>query len=359
MPICKLYNNWIRKIRQLRPQEHLSRVKSMAWLLAGIYVSQSVQLGRVASKIPGSTLRLSVTRRLERLIANSAIRTREWYAPILQAILQANAGHEYRLVVDGSQVGPWHLLLLVSLAYRHRTLPLTWLWVRIPKKHGRSSAARQLALLSNIHRLLPPDAQVLMVGDQEFGAIEVLKQLDTWGWGYVLRQKGSQLFRSDNTTPWRAFGSIIHQPGETVWLGQVEFTQWHPYRTCLLAYWQVGEKVPWLLATNLSGTRAALKAYRRRAWIEETFGDLKDNGFDLEASRLHTVQHLQRLTLAVMLLYLDMLACGSHAIKNGQRHLVDRSNRRDLSIFRIGLYLRDRYLANDIAFTIHLLPLLC
>lgn len=359
MPISKLYHTWKAQIQQLRPEERLSRVKAMAWLLAGIYASRSVQLGRIASKIPGTAKRTSVVRRLERLVDNAAIRTRDWYEPQIRPLLQAYAGREYRLVVDGSKVGPWHILLLVSLAYRRRTIPLAWMWVRTPHHRGRSSAVRQLALLGYVRRLLPAEARVLLVGDQEFGAIEVLKKLDHWHWQYVLRQKSSQLFRPDAATPWRPFGTCIQRSGQSVWLGEVEYTQWRPYRTHLLAHWQGGEKEPWLLATNLPTLHAALRAYRRRAWIEATFGDLKDNGFDLEATRLHTVQRLQRLTLAVMLLYLDLLTTGSRAVKDGLRRLVDRADRRDLSLFRIGLYLCDRYLANDLPFVIRFQPILC
>ena len=357
MPISRVYDTWKRKIKQMRPEERMSRVKTMAWLLAGIFASRSVQLGRIASKIPGSAVRTSVVRRLERLVANRQIRVREWYEPIIQSILQAQVGREYRLVVDGSKVGPWHQLLLIGLAYRRRTIPLAWIWV--PKSRGHSSAARQLALLRYVHCLLPEEAHVLLVGDQEFGAVEVLKQLDEWHWHYALRQKSSPLFRSDASSPWKAFGSVIQKAGQQVWLGEVEYTQQHAYRTHLLAYWQPGKPEPWLLTTNLPTLASALKAYRRRAWIEETFGDLKDNGFDLESSRLRTTQHLHRLTLAVMLLYLDLIATGSKAIKNGLRRLVDRSNRRDLSLFRIGLYMRDRYLANDLPLSVHLLPVLC
>ena len=357
MPISKVYDTWKRKIEQIRPQERISRVKTMAWLMAGIYIGRTVQLGRVASLIPGQTIRNSVVRRLERLVANTQIRVREWYEPVIRPILKAQEGREYRLVVDGSKVGPWHQLLLVSLAYRHRTIPLAWMW--IPKSRGHSSAARQLALLCYVYGLLPVGSQVLLVGDQEFGAIEVLKQLDQWHWQYVLRQKSNELFRPDAHTSWKAFGSVIDKPGQQVWLGEVEYTQQPVYCTHLLAFWQVGEPEPWLLATNLTNPQPALKAYRRREWTEGTFGDLKDNGFDLESSRLHTAMHLHRLTLAVMLLYLDLLATGSRVIKDGLRFLVDRSNRRDLSIFRIGLYSRDRCLANEKPFSIHLLPVLC
>jgi hypothetical protein len=58
-------------------------------------------------------------------------------------------------------------------------------------------------------------------------------------------------------------------------------------------------------------------------WIEETFGDLKGNGFDLESTHLRHILRLSRLTLAVVLLYVWLLAFGSHVIKSGQRHLLD------------------------------------
>ena len=70
-------------------------------------------------------------------------------------------------------------------------------------------------------------------------------------------------------------------------------------------------------------------------WIEETFGDIKSNGFDLESTHLRHFPRLSRLTLAVILLYVWLVAFGSQVIKSGQRFLVDRSDRRDYSIFRI------------------------
>jgi hypothetical protein len=215
MPLSKVSDTWKRKIGQLRPKERISRVKTMAGLMAGIDASRSVQLGGVASKIPGRAWRNRVVRRLERLGANSPIRVREWYEPVSKPILAAQAEREYHRVVAGRKVGAWHPLLLVSLVYRHRTLPVAWLWV--PQRRGHSSAARQLALLGYVRSLLPNEAKVLWVGDQEFGAIAVLKQLDQWCWHYVLRQRSNQLFRPDPNTPWQAFGDVINQAGWARW----------------------------------------------------------------------------------------------------------------------------------------------
>jgi hypothetical protein len=93
-------------------------------------------------------------------------------------------------------------------------------------------------------------------------------------------------------------------------------------------------------------------------WTEEMFGDFKGNGFDLESTRLSDEARLSRLTLAVCLLYVWLVALGSATIKRGERHLVDRNDRRDLSIFRIGLYMLDRHLRLGQSVTMPLLSCL-
>ena len=356
MPITKLYHTWVKKITQLLPNERITRVQNLARLLAVIYASKSVHLSKVASKIPGAAMLLSITRRLDRFLENPAFRVRDWYEPIVKKLLAQRTGGEYPLIVDGRKVGFGHQFLVIALAYRHRAIPLVWMWVR--SSRGHSTAGRQLALLRYIYKLLPVDARVLVLGDSEFGAVEVLKQLDAWHWRYVLRQKGSHLVRENEQSSWIALGSVLTKAGQSHWLGQQHLTQLHAYSVNVLAHWKIGEKEPWLLATNLPSLREALQAYEKRMWIEEMFGDLKENGFDLESTHLRSVFKLHRLTFAVVLLFLELVTSGSKIIKNGLRRLVDRSDRRDLSIFQIGLYMRERHLANSKNFVLDFYPLL-
>ncbi len=356
MLITKLYHTWMKKITQLLPNERVTRVQNLAWFLAGIYESKSVHLSKVASKIPGKALLVSITRRLDRFLENPEFRVRDWYEPIVKKLLAQRAGQEYRLIVDGSKVGFGHQFLVITLAYRRRAIPLVWMWVR--SSRGHSTSGRQLALMNYVRKLLPDNARVLILGDSEFGAVEVLKQLDQWGWKYVLRQKGSHLVRENDQSPWIALGSFLTRAGQSLWLGQRQLTQLHAYAVNVLAHWKIGEKEPWLLATNLPSFREALQAYERRMWIEEMFGDLKDNGFDLESTHLRSVFKLHRLTFIVVLLFLELVASGSKIIKNGLRHLVDRHDRRDLSIFRIGLFMRERHLANSANIVLDFYPVL-
>ena len=346
MPINHHYHTWKQRILELYPQERKTRVSNFAWLLVGIFESRSVYLSRIAGKIPGQAKRTSTTRRLRRFLDNPAIRVREWYAPMARHWLQAQlaALHEVRLIVDGTKVGYAHQLLMVSIAYRRRAVPIAWTWVKHVR--GHSSASKQIALLSYVRNLLPPGTAVFVVGDTEFGATKVLKQLDQWHWYYVLRQKSNTGVWTAAKQAWRSFGDCVQKAGQSCWLGAGYLTQADIYPVNLLAHWKSDEQEPWCLATNLPDKQLALACYKRRPWIEEMFGDLKKHGFDLEATMLRSFLRLSRLTLAVAFLYLWAIATGTRTIRRGLRHLVDRNDRRDLSIFQIGLRFNERRLTN-------------
>jgi len=355
VPINRLYRTWFARIEQIWPQLRITQRRNLAWLLAGICQSRSVHLHHIAEQMPGRAKLVSLTRRLSRFLNNRAIRVRSLYAPIARPLLQAaSRSGEIRLVVDATKVSFGHQLLIVAMAYRRRALPVAWTWVR--GRIGHSSSVKQLALLGHVHRLMPKGARVLVVGDCEFGAVDVLRQLDRWRWHYVLRQPASHLIDLTLHNHWQRFGDVLDQPGQSKWLGRGFLTREHVYPVHLLAHWKRDEEAPWLLATNLTSKRATLRAYRHRPWIEEMFGDLKKHGFDLESTHLRHFLRLSRLTFAVALLYVWLVTCGTHAIKNGQRHLVDRKDRRDLCIFQIGWRLTKRRLLNALPLSINLCP---
>lgn len=329
---------------QLRPGERINRIRTMAWFMAGLRESESVHLSQVANKLPGQAKRPSRTKQLARLMANKHIQVRGWYEPVARRLL-SQAAHQQdwvRLLVDSSKVGNGHQLCLVALAYRRRALPLAWTWVRARK--GHSSGHKQRALLAYVAQLMPSEARVVVVGDSEFTPLQAM--VDQLGWFYVLRQKGSHLIRRTGQDSWRRCDKLLEKPGRC-WLTDVQLTAQHQHRCHFLALWQKGQKEPWLLATNLPTPSLTRLHYSRRMWVEEMFGDFKAHGFDLELTRLRHCQRLSRLTLAVALLYLWLVAFGSKVIKTGQRHLVDRNDRRDLSIFRIGKDMFDRFVVNE------------
>ncbi len=353
MNVMRIYHTFLAKIRRYIPTGHAYRERNLAWLITGLYLSRSVHLTKIANKIPGRARRESRTRRLMRFLNNAAVRVRDWYRPVAVYLLQEAAKTGViRLIIDTTKVASNYQLLIVALAYRRRALPIAWTWVRSAK--GHSSGWKQAALVSYVHTLIPPGVTVVLTGDSEFTPLQDL--VAGWGWFYALRQKGNHLFRQHPDEPWKRLDTLLSAPGQQRWLTEVELTQEHRRRCNLLAYWKMGEKEPWFVATNLPTPQETKRHYRVRMWVDEMFGDFKGHGFELEASRLHHFQRLSRLTLAVALLYLWLVAFGSVTIKNGRRKEVDRADRRDLSLFRLGLDMFERCIINGWPFTIRNVP---
>jgi hypothetical protein len=313
-----------------------------------------VSLSQIAGKVMSTAKNVSTVRRLSRFLASPAVDVRSWYRSIAKTWLlsQFQQVGEIRLIVDGTKIGFGHQLLMVSLAYRRRAVPIAWSWVRHAR--GHSSGKQQVSLLKYVDSLIPHNAPVFLVGDSEFGSIAVLRQLEQWHWFFVLRQKGNTGLWVNEQTGWQRMEKFVQHAGQTTWCPNSYLTQQEIYPISALTHWQIGEKEPWCLATNLPDASLTLRYYRRRMWTEEMFADFKKHGFDLENTMLRNPPRLSRLTLAVAFLYVWLLSVGSRTIRAGLRHFVDRKDRRDLSIFQIGLRFIDRRLLHSLAFSLPL-----
>jgi len=356
MPINETYRTWIQRICELRPKQRKTQVQNFVWLLVGIFHSHSVSLSKIAGKVISTAKNVSTVRRLSRFLASSAVDVRSWYRSTAKAWLEAQSQQvgEVRLIVDGSKIGFGYQLLMVSLAYRHRAVPLAWTWIHHVR--GHSTAAKQIVLLNYVKSLIPQKTPVFLVGDSEFGSVSVLQQLTQWHWFFALRQKGNLGLWLDEQTDWQRLDCLVKKAGQSVWAPNGYLTQSDIFPVSVLIYWQKGEQQPWCLATNLPDASLTLRYYRRRMWIEEMFGDFKKHGFDLENTMLRNSPRLSRLTLAVAFLYVWLLSVGDRTIRTGLRHFVDRKDRRDLSLFQIGLRFIDRCLLLSLPFS---LPLCC
>ena len=357
MPINETYRTWIRRICELRPKQRKTQVQNFVWLLVGIFHSHSVSLSKIAGKVISSAKNVSTVRRLSRFLASAAVDVRSWYRSTAKAWLKSQLEQvgEIRLIVDGTKIGCGHQLLMVSLAYRRRAVPIAWSWVRHVR--GHSTTMKQIRLLNYVRSLIPQKAPVFLVGDSEFGSMAVLQQLQEWRWFFVLRQKGNLGLWLEERTGWQRLDSLVQTAGQSVWCPNGYLTQSDIFPVSVLIHWHRDEKEPWCLATNLPEASLTLRYYRRRMWIEEMFGDFKKHGFDLESTMLRNSPRLSRLTLAVAFLYIWLLSTGSRTIRAGLRHLVDRKDRRDLSLFQIGLRFIDRCLLHSRSFSLPLYSL--
>jgi hypothetical protein len=330
----QLYHMIERQLCQWLPKERSTRIRNMALFLSGLYLSGQPHLSKIARKWPLLGKLPSLTNRLWRFLNNPRVDVANWYAPVAQEIIARLPAGRIVLVVDTTKVGFYHRMLSIGVAFKKRSLPLAWS-VRRGRK-GHTLADEQLALFKKVARMLPKQAEIWVVGDTEFQSVRLLRGLRRQNWHFVIRQQGKNAVRWAGQD-WLKINRLPLQSGQTCVVGWVRLTKKHDAGWYwLLLHWERGEEEPWYLVSDQPGKAALLSIYRRRMWVEETYGDLKGHGFDLEATHLNDANRIARLVLGFCIVFVWLITLGSWVVKSGYRHLVDHKSRRDKSYFRIG-----------------------
>jgi hypothetical protein len=134
-------------------------VTTFAALMSGIVGRQSTPLPKIAAHVPDGAKPESRVKRFARWVGNPTITEDAYFVPYAQVLLGHLALQTLVLIMDGSVVGRGGVALMMHGASKGRALPLTWL-VR-PGKKGHVPEDFPSALVKQVHRLLPPGAQVV------------------------------------------------------------------------------------------------------------------------------------------------------------------------------------------------------
>lgn len=342
----KRYRAIKQALKQLYPKEpqgNLARhLDTLAGLISGIVGSKSTNLPHVASKVPHGKKVESRVKQFTRWVSNDNIECEIYFLPYAEALLASLAVRPLDLIMDGSTVGRGCLALLVSVVYQKRALPLAWLVVKGRKGHFPETS--HLALLEQVHAMIPAHAPVTFLGDGEFDGIGLQECLDAYGWRYVCRTaKNIILCRNDHEF---AFETLPLEAGTRFSLPAVTLRNQGYGPVHAIGWWGEGYDEPIYLLTNLADADAACDWYRKRARIETFFSDQKSRGFNLHKSHLSDPQRLARLMIAACLAYIWIIDLGVRALQDQWRSLIHRRKRCDLSLFQLGLRLLD-YLLNE------------
>jgi len=278
------------------------------------------------------------------------------YMPFARQILEALSHMPLVLVMDGSQAGRGCMVLMVAVLYQKRALPIAWLVYK--GKKGHASADRHIQTLEKVRPLLPPGSEVVLLGDAEYDTTEMLEWVEkNTAWQYVLRT--SPQIYVQTTEASQPIRNYPLEQGHLFYLNDVGFTQTSTVRLNVIGWWGSEYEEPIFLITNLGIAYEACRYYRRRFRIETFFSDQKSRGFHIHKSHLADPIRLSRLLIAACLAYIWMITQGLRVIAEGKLSLIDRTDRRDKSLFRLGLDWIKYALKNSIDFqpTFHFLPL--
>lgn len=181
-PQEKIFATLIAQLQRDLPSEPLTRMVDLAAVAVGVLRSKSLQRGQSVTALPLDGTRATLKKRLQRVVKHGGVTVEVYYAPVARRILQRLAAGSARnhVTVDRTEWRGFNLLY-VCVGWRGRALPLLW----APLGPGASRVAEQQALLAVGARWVPRGADVLVLGDREFGTGVLAQGACQQGWGGV------------------------------------------------------------------------------------------------------------------------------------------------------------------------------
>lgn len=322
----------------------------------------------IAVWLPFDIQLTSLERRFERFVADPRVAAGKWFKPFVEAMYLAFGNETIYLIIDSTKAGGQCHTLMATLAYHQTVLPGGWKTYRGTKGHLKGEHHR--ALLQSVQPYLRYAKRVIVLGDAEFSSETVIAWLVAQKWDFVLRFQHRYQVQIVPHGEWRSLKNVyeaagVRRPGQIQHWQQVAYTQLHhlPGLT-VTVQWGKEHTEPICLVSSLPAVQLPHQLYAMRYWIETLFGNHKFRGFQLERTHLTHPEHIDRLILAIASATCFTLGLGTHLIIIQQTHQVERTDRRDLSLFQLGFRCLFRLLALNrlhefkivFRWDIHLLP---
>jgi len=274
----------------------------------------------------------------KKFVYNSAVDYETYYLPYVKALIELLIPllpnkHTIELVIDGSQMGKHHAILMVSLVFGKRGIPIGWLVKKGAK--GHFSKANHVELVKQVQldiaEVLPKHRTIILLGDGEFGSIDLQQCCLLANWSYVFRiasntrlYKEEELFQpkqigvcqledycliaSDieasleevfpQTAEWQVPPDLQLVSNQNhVFVGQVDFSKQRFGQVQFVLWHDPKQQKAIPLVSNLADGRLIIQAYDKRWSVECLFKDLKSTSFKLGKTRLADAAAISNLVM--------------------------------------------------------------
>lgn len=339
--IKNLRTKIVKSLKQMLGEPHISgnalrRLEVLATMVSGVLGKKSSRLSDIACYNQDKKQLASKEKQIVRWIQSDHSSYSIHYLPYIQPLLGSlSECGELVFSIDGSTGGQGCMILMISVIYRNRAIPVVWHVVKAKKGHLPESAHR--ALLARLAEIVPVDCQITMVGDGEYDGCDWQADILNLGWSYVLRTGVAQLIETEPGEQIK-IGSMIPQPGETFFmLYDIAFTKKGFGPINLLIQHERGHQEPIYLLSNLDFPPRISQLYKKRFKIETFFSDQKSRGFNIHRSRMGKPKRLAKLLIATCLAYIFCILAGIKASKSKLYPMIHRTDRCDLSLFSLGI----------------------
>ena len=237
------------------------------------------------------------------------------FRPLLSWILERWSPEERQLVLamDATSLKKLFVVLSISVVYRGCAIPIAWTILR----EGKKGAWKEpwLSLFQCLHGVIADDWLVIVMADRGLYARWLYEAIQDCGWHPFLRINLRSMYCPKGQTGFRPMSQLLPAPG-SVWAGKVTCFANNSIEGTLLACWGPQYKEPWLILTDLPPEQASAAWYCLRSWIEDSFKDIKHDGWQWQKTRMSDPARAARLWLALAVATLWVLNVGGEADAN-------------------------------------------
>ena len=338
---ARIHAELIGFLRQHCPARDQRHLVLLAWMVAGLALSETVCFDRWKTRLPlGYCLAASWQRRCQRWLANSRIDVQALYGPLILWAIQhwQNPGHTLHLALDTTMLWNRFCVVVLSVVAHGRAIPLLWQTLEHPS--ASVSASVSIALLEKADRLLAGFESITLLADRAFPCDELIAWFGGRSrWSYVMRLRGDTEIHG-TAAPLGCQVRRLHLRrgqcrgfrGVRLWVDgsqSVNLVLAHPTGLPV--------EEPWYLVSNLDPGLDLVWSYAQRFCCEQLFRDQKSGVFQLESSGLREPERIDRLLLVVAIAVLAGSLQGYALSLAGLRRQVDPHWQRGMSFLRIGL----------------------
>lgn len=317
---------------QWRDERHL---KTLCWMVIGIISSQNLHLNGFGVYISSrAQFAQSHQRRFRRWLSNRRIDVRCLHQLLMRQALAEWGKQRLYLSLDTTMVWNCFCILWVGVVFRGRTLPIAWMVVAQASSTVRLWSIQRV--LRQAAQAIPPQLEVVVLADRGFADGKLMKYLkESLQWHFRIRIKRSFQFYLEGK--WHKVSEVKLQAGQAYFTPMVKVGKTRPYSGVYLAFAhdkQSGED--WVIVSDEATTLQTFAQYQQRFQVEESFLDLKSNGFNLEASRLRDKFSLTQLCGVIALTMLFLVLQGVQVVASNQRRRIDPHWQRGMSYLKLG-----------------------
>jgi hypothetical protein len=291
-------------LRAALPHQRKTQREKLSLAVAAAIETRTCNTAEIANAIPLETENPDMRYQwLSRLLANENVEPDEVMTPFAKQALREAYQHGETIIlsIDQSSIEDRHSILMISVRYGERALPVLWCVSLGIGNLGFDFY--QETLLDKVRAIIPENAHVLLLGDRFYGTANLIGYCKTHKWHYRLRLKSNlEVYTSSTSTNTGELAKKARKKRKNgLYIKEEICLTGQLVETYIGILHEPGHDEAWIIAMDVPPTYYRVLEYGLRWPIESLFSNFKTRGINLEKTKLIYPDRVSRLILIISL----------------------------------------------------------